>query len=81
VSLTVTDAEGLSSTTSKSVTVNGGVIVDPGCNGVSAWSATNSYTIGDVVAYQGKKYNAIWWSTGASPAVFSNVWSLAGTCQ
>ncbi len=81
VSLTVTDAEGLSSTTSKSVTVNDGVIVDPGCNGIAAWSATNSYTIGDVVAYQGKKYNAIWWSTGASPAVFSNVWSLAGTCQ
>ena len=80
VKLTVTDAEGLSSTTSKLVSVSRG-IVDPGCNGVAAWSASTSYAVGDVVAHQGKKYNAIWWSTGASPAVFSNVWSLAGSCQ
>ena len=81
VTLTVTDAQGLSSTTSKSVSVSGGVIVDPGCDGVAPWSATTSYAVGDVVAYNGIKYDAIWWSTGAQPDVFSNVWSVAGSCQ
>ncbi len=81
VKLTVTDAEGLSSTTSKVVTVSSDVVVDPGCDGVTAWSQSTSYALGDIVAFQGKKYTAIWWSTGASPAVFSNVWSLTGTCQ
>lgn len=81
VTLTVTDGEGLSSTTSRTVSVTGGVIVDPGCDGIAAWSSSTSYSLGDVVAYNGKKYQAIWWSTGAQPDVFSNVWTLAGTCQ
>ncbi|MCP4990948.1 MAG: trypsin-like serine protease [Colwellia sp.] len=81
VTLTVTDAEGLTSTTSKVVSVSGGVIVDPGCDGVAAWSSSTSYAVGDSVSHNGKKYDAIWWSTGASPEVFSNVWSLTGTCQ
>lgn len=81
VVLTVTDAEGLSNTVSQIVSVSSDVIVDPGCDGVAAWSSTVSYAVGDVVAHNGKKYNAIWWSTGASPEVFSNVWAQAGTCQ
>lgn len=81
VSLTVTDAEGLSNSTSQVVAVTGGVVVEPGCDGISAWSASTSYAVGDVVSYKGAKYNAIWWSTGAQPDVFSQVWTKAGTCS
>jgi len=81
VTLTVTDAEGLTSTSSKVVSVSGDIIVDPGCDGVAAWSASTSYALGDTVSHNGKKYDAIWWSTGASPEIFSNVWTFTGTCQ
>lgn len=79
VSLTVSDAEGESSTISQVVTVtdqNTG-----GCSGIVAWSPSTSYTLGDIVSYDGKKYEAIWWSTGARPDVFSNVWSAKGVCN
>ena len=81
VVLTVQDAEGLSSTTNKMVTVSGGIVVEPGCDGVPAWSISTSYAFGDVVSHNGKKYDAIWWSTGASPEIFSNVWTQSGVCQ
>ena len=80
VSLTVYDAEGLSHTSSQTVVVEDDVI-DKGCDGIAAWSATTSYAVGDKVVYNNKKYDAIWWSTGASPEVFSNVWSYTGNCQ
>jgi chitodextrinase len=34
-----------------------------------------------MVSYQGTKYEAIWWSTGASPDIFSNVWANRGICS
>lgn len=77
VSLTVTDAEGLSSTISKTVSVS----QSTGCNGVAAWSANTSYSVGDTVSFNGNLYEAIWWSTGAQPDVFSNVWSNRGACN
>jgi len=80
ITLTVTDAEGLTHSTSKTVTVENGN-VDTGCDGIAAWSATTSYAIGDEVAYNGKKYSSIWWSTGARPDVFSNVWTVNGSCS
>jgi len=81
VTLTVEDAKGLTNTTSKVVTVSGSIVVEPGCDGVPAWSISSSYALGDVVSHNGKKYDAIWWSTGASPEVFSNVWTQSGVCQ
>ena len=63
------------------VTVSGGIVVEPGCDGVPAWSISTSYAFGDVVSHNGKKYDAIWWSTGASPEIFSNVWTQSGVCQ
>jgi len=81
VSLTVADAEGLSHSTSQVVSVEGGVIVEPGCDGLAAWSATTSYALDDVVSYKNNKYTAIWWSTGAQPDVFSNVWTNNGSCS
>ena len=79
VTLQVTDAEGLSSTTSRTVTVDDGNT--GGCNGIDAWSASTSYVNGDVVSFQGNIYRATWWSTGARPDLFSNVWSFQGACN
>lgn len=81
VSLSVADAEGLTHSTSQTVSVEGGVIVEPGCDGITAWSAASSYGLGDIVSYKNNKYTAIWWSTGASPDVFSNVWANNGSCS
>jgi len=80
VTLTVADAEGLTNSMSKSVTVEIGD-VDTGCDGIAAWSASTSYSFGDEVAYNGIKYSSIWWSTGARPDVFSNVWTANGSCS
>jgi len=80
VSLTVTDEEGESHTSTQVITVEEGSVGE-GCDGVAAWSSTTSYAVGDVVAYEGNKYEAIWWSTGATPDVFSNVWLNKGACQ
>jgi secreted trypsin-like serine protease len=81
VSLRVADAEGLTHSTSQVVSVEGGVVVEPGCDGLTAWSASRSYAVGDIVSYQSNKYTAIWWSTGAQPDVFSNVWTNNGSCS
>lgn len=79
VTLTVADQEGLTDSHSSSVTVGG--TPPPGCDGIAAWSATQSYSLGDVVSYSGRKYTAIWWSTGAQPDIFSNVWRDDGVCD
>lgn len=80
VSLTVYDVEGLSHSSSQTVTLSDDSN-NQGCGGLAAWSVSTSYDVGDKVSYNGHKYDAIWWSTGASPEVFSNVWSKAGKCQ
>ncbi len=80
VSLTVYDAEGLSHSSNQTVTLSDDSN-NQGCNGLAAWSVSTSYAVGDKVSHNGYKYDAIWWSTGASPAVFSNVWSKTGACQ
>lgn len=78
VTLTVTDTKGQKGETSSLVKVGDDSPV--GCNGVSPWSSSTSYTLYDVVSYQNNKYQAIWWSTGARPDVFSNVWQNMGAC-
>jgi subtilisin family serine protease len=80
VSLTVYDIEGLSHTSNQAVTVNDDSN-NQGCGGLPAWSLSSSYSVGDKVSHNGYKYDAIWWSTGASPEVFSNVWTETGACQ
>ncbi len=77
VSLTVKDGEGKSHTISRDVSVSPG---DSGCDGVEQWAASVSYAVGDLVSYNNYKYEAIWWSTGAKPDVFSNVWAKKGAC-
>jgi len=75
VSLTVTDDDSLTGSTSKSIIVS----VAGECE--AAWSASTNYDIGDVVTYNGTRYEAIWWSTGAQPDQFSQVWKNIGDCS
>lgn len=79
VKLTVVNSDGKNASIAKAVTIDGGQ--QTGCDGLSEWSASRSYGLGDQVSYQGIKYEAIWWSTGANPAVYSNVWSNKGACN
>ena len=78
VTLTVHDADGNSDSASRVVQVSG---TTDGCDGYAAWSAGTSYGIGDVVSYNGYKYESTWWSTGARPDIYSNVWRFVGTCS
>jgi len=80
VSLTVSDAEGLTNNETRTVSVSAGD-TSTGCDGVSPWSISSNYALGDVVSYNGYKYQAIWWSTGAKPDVYINVWSRKSECS
>ncbi len=80
IRLTVADQQGLQSSATRTVTVSGGG-GGGSCDGVAAWSATTSYQAGDRVSYNGRIYEATWWSTGARPDVFSNVWRNVGPCS
>ncbi|WP_412542075.1 M28 family peptidase [Longispora sp. K20-0274] len=79
--ITVTGS-GTSATHSASytLTVTG---TDPGgCGGLPAWSASQAYVPGDVVSYNGHKWNSTWYSTGAEPGAPQSwaVWSDGGAC-
>lgn len=78
VSLTITDQQGLTETAAITVTVQ----QDPNnsCDGTPLWQQTKSYALGDNVQFNNKKYQAIWWSTGADPEVYSNVWKFIENC-
>lgn len=80
VSLTVTDSEGLSSVTSQTLIVSDGG-GGSSCNGLTEWHITMSYVPGDEVSYNGVKYVSTWYSTGAQPDVFTQVWDNLGACQ
>jgi len=82
VSLTVADVEGEIDIKAQNITVSKGSDGgDKGCDGLDAWAVTSSYALGDLVNYKGYKYEAIWWSTGAKPDVYSNVWTSKGECS
>ncbi|WP_046004264.1 S8 family serine peptidase [Pseudoalteromonas rubra] len=80
VTLTVTGANNKTASKSLNVTVtdggNGG-----GCSGVEAWNAGTYYSTGDKVSYSGYEYQATWWSLGARPDIFSNVWRKGAQCK
>ncbi|WP_105172524.1 S8 family serine peptidase [Pseudoalteromonas sp. T1lg24] len=79
VSLTVTDTKGQTNRKSSIVTISDGS--SGGCNGLANWSASKAYKVGDKVAYQSNQYEATWWSTGAQPDVYTNVWKNTGKCS
>lgn len=78
VTLKVTDAEGLSDEHQVSISVGS---TSPGECTTAAWNATTAYSLGDRVSYKGYNYEAIWWSTGAAPDVYTNVWQKLDKCD
>ncbi len=54
----------------------------PGCGGLPGWSATTAYAPGATVAYNGRRYESTWWSTGAVPGAPGSwaVWADRGAC-
>jgi serine protease len=51
------------------------------CKGVQAWNPTTYYKTGDKVSYKNTEYQATWWSIGAQPDIFSNVWARGANCN
>ncbi|MFO1252193.1 MAG: trypsin-like serine protease [Inhella sp.] len=79
VTLTVTDTAGQTHSSSQVVNVTGGS--GGGCGGLAAWNANTYYSLGQQVSFNGRRYEAIWWSWGARPDYYTNVWRLLGSCQ
>lgn len=79
VTLEVTDTIGQTSQRSQTVSISEAAGGD--CNGVASWNANKAYSIGDLVAFEQNKYKATWWSTGANPVVYTNVWARQGSCS
>ncbi|RZQ61067.1 trypsin-like serine protease [Amycolatopsis suaedae] len=63
------------------VTDGGGEPGQP-CEGLSAWDGATAYGPGDVVAYNGQRWEATHWSTGAVPDDPRSwaVWRSVGAC-
>ncbi|MDK1287842.1 S8 family serine peptidase [Pseudoalteromonas umbrosa] len=80
VTLKVTNSAGDFDSIVKQVTVEDAV-TPPGCTGLSEWSASTFYRVGDRVSYNGYEYKSTWWSRGAQPNIFSNVWNKVGKCN
>ncbi|QPB85780.1 trypsin-like serine protease [Pseudoalteromonas rubra] len=75
VTLTVTDTAQQTATVSQVVSVGEPPICD-----VSPWDRATSYALGEKVSYQGNIYEAIWWSSGAQPDLYPNVWKKLDSC-
>ncbi|GHJ47676.1 hypothetical protein Cs7R123_50180 [Catellatospora sp. TT07R-123] len=79
--LTVTGAgTSATHTATFTLTVTGGG--GGGCGGLPAWSSATPYVPDDVVSYNGHRWKATWWSTGAEPGAPGSwaVWSDQGAC-
>lgn len=75
-------SNGQSGSTTFTWTINPASGPGGGCSGAATWSATQAYSPGDQVSYDGHLWKSTWWSTGAepgSPGAWA-VWSDAGTC-
>ncbi|OCQ23260.1 serine protease [Pseudoalteromonas luteoviolacea] len=75
VTLTVTDTKNQTSSTSKVVNIG----TPPEC--APNWDAQKSYAPGEKVSFNGAVYEAIWWSQGAQPDLYSNVWRKGSDCD
>ncbi|OZV77151.1 chitinase [Micromonospora echinospora] len=65
-------------TVSPSVTPTGG----DNCGGLATWNATTSYSGGSIVAHEGRRYRAKWWTQGENPANSGQwgPWEFQGAC-
>ncbi|KAJ3487291.1 hypothetical protein NLI96_g3646 [Meripilus lineatus] len=50
------------------------------CSGVSAWSASATYTGGMTATYGGHLWTAKWWTLGDTPGGSAGVWTDNGAC-
>ncbi|MEW6991084.1 trypsin-like serine protease [Colwelliaceae bacterium 6441] len=79
VTLKVTDTAGQTNSTAQSITVSSGDQCPSGyAAGYAAWNASTLYSIGERVSYNGTDYEATWWSQGATPTIYTNVWKSLG---
>ncbi|MBO9203747.1 MULTISPECIES: Ig-like domain-containing protein [Niastella] len=71
-------------TTSGVVSVTVGTVTGGGCNGIPAWTATDVYTSGKQVVYNGKVYEAKWWTQNEQPDTHLGdgmVWKYISDCN
>jgi chitinase len=71
-------------TTSGAVSVTVGTNTGTGCNGIQAWTATGVYVGGVQVVYNGKVYEAKWWTQNEQPDVNmgdGKVWKYISDCN
>lgn len=71
-------------TTSGTVTVVVGTTGGTGCNGIAAWTATDVYVGGKQVVYNGKVYEAKWWTQNEQPDLNQGdgkVWKYISDCS
>ncbi len=74
------------STTSLPVQIVVSSISGDGCTNIPIWSSSNTYTQGDEVQLNGKKYLANWWTqnnpeTSNGPTGSGQPWTLLGSCS
>jgi Zn-dependent metalloprotease len=82
VTVTAKNTDNATGSASFTWTVTGGGGPQPGCGGVSAWSATTAYVPNDEVSYNSHKWKSTWYSTGAEPGAPGSwaVWQDEGAC-
>jgi len=71
-------------TTSGAVSVTVGTGNGTGCNGIQAWTATGVYVGGTQVVYNGKVYEAKWWTQNEQPDINlgdGKVWKYISDCN
>ena len=78
------DQGGSGSSVPVEFTVNS--ISNEGCTGIAVWSSSATYTQGDEVQLNGKKYLANWWTqnnpeTSNGPTGSGQPWTLLGSCS
>jgi chitinase len=73
---TTTTTKSSTSTTSSATATS----TPSSCLGVSAWSASDTYTTGSKVTYGGYIWTAQWWTYGDTPGGSANVWLKGAAC-
>ncbi|RXJ73301.1 hypothetical protein CS022_09895 [Veronia nyctiphanis] len=77
VSVRLTDSSGHTETATSLVNVQGNSCLFGEV--VPSWSESETYSPGDKVSYRSSIYEATWWSVGARPDIYSNVWKNLGS--
>jgi len=71
-------------TTSAAITITVGSTTGTGCNGIATWSAGAVYTAGNQAVYNGKLYQAKWWTQNEQPDINTGdgkAWTYVSDCS